>query len=210
MTNDPIRLAVLISGGGTTLQNFIDRIADGRMRAEVALVISSNPVADGIERARRATLPMEVIRREDHPSVANFSEAIFSRCRSVSADLVTLAGFLKLLKVPPDFVGRVMNIHPALLPHFGGKGMYGHRVHESVLKAGVQVSGCTVHWVDEQYDHGPIILQRTVPVLDGDTPETLAARVFEQECEAYPEAIHRFAAGELAALVRGMQNTAQG
>ena len=209
MTNDPVRLAVLISGGGTTLQNFIDRIADGRMKAKIALVISSNPTAGGIERARRAGLPVEVIPREDHPSVASFSDAIFGRCRAVSADLVTLAGFLKLLKIPPDFVGRVMNIHPALLPAFGGKGMYGHRVHEAVLQAGVQVSGCTVHWVDNQYDHGPIILQRTVPVLDGDTPKTLAARVFEQECEAYPEAIGLFATGQLATESSLTENTAK-
>ena len=209
MINDPVRLAVLISGGGTTLQNFIDRITDGRMKAEIALVISSNPTAGGIERARRAGVPVELIRREDHPSVASFSDAIFGRCRAVSADLVTLAGFLKLLKIPPDFVGRVMNIHPALLPAFGGKGMYGHRVHEAVLKAGVQVSGCTVHWVDNQYDHGPIILQRTVPMLDGDTPETLAARVFEQEGEAYPEAIRLFATGQLATGSSLTENTAK-
>jgi formyltetrahydrofolate-dependent phosphoribosylglycinamide formyltransferase len=193
----PIRLAVLISGSGTTLQNFIDRIADGRLDAEIALVVSSNPQAGGVERAQRAGVPVEVIRREDHASVASFNDAIFGRCRAVSADLVTLAGFLKLLKIPPDFAGRVMNIHPALLPQFGGKGMYGHHVHEAVLASGAKISGCTVHFVDNQYDHGPIILQRTVPVLDDDTPETLAARVFGQECEAYPVAIRLFAAAAL-------------
>ncbi|MBI3467639.1 MAG: phosphoribosylglycinamide formyltransferase [Planctomycetes bacterium] len=207
MFHDPIRFAVLISGGGTTLQNLIDRIADGRMMAEIVFVISSNPAAGGIERALRAGLPVEVIRREDHPSVASFSDAIFGRCRAVSADLVTLAGFLKLIKIPPDFAGRVINIHPALLPAFGGKGMYGHRVHEAVLKAGVKVSGCTVHLVDDQYDHGPIILQRTIPVRAGDTPETLAARVFEQECEAYPEAIRLFATGQLATVRSLTENT---
>jgi formyltetrahydrofolate-dependent phosphoribosylglycinamide formyltransferase len=177
------------------------------MSAHIALVISSNPAAGGIERARRAGLPVEVIRREDHPSLASFSEAIFARCRAVQPDLVTLAGFLKLIKIPPDFVERVMNIHPGLLPAFGGKGMYGHRVHEAVLQAGARTSGCTVHFVDDQYDHGPIILQRTVPVLDTDTPETLAARVFEQECEAYPEAIRLFGTGQLAKLASRMQNT---
>src|SRR5262249_30692129 len=124
----------------------------------------------------------------------SFSDTIFEHCRALSADLVTLAGFLKLLKIPADFAGRVMNIHPALLPAFCGQGMYGHRVHEAVLESGARASGCTVHFVDDQYDHGPVILQRVVPVLDDDTPETLAGRVFEQECEAYPEAIRLFAA----------------
>jgi phosphoribosylglycinamide formyltransferase-1 len=195
--HEPIRLAVLISGSGTTLQNFIDRIADGRLRAEIALVISSSPKAFGLERARNAGLVPEVIRREDYASVEAYSGAIFTRCRAVAADLVTLAGFLKLLKVPTDYAGRVMNIHPALLPAFGGKGMYGHHVHEAVLESGARISGCTVHMVDDQYDHGQIVLQRTVPVLDDDTPESLAARVFQEECEAYPEAIDRFASGRL-------------
>ena len=100
-------------------------------------------------------------------------------------------------QVPDDFLGRVMNIHPALIPAFCGKGYYGHHVHEAVLAYGVKVSGCTVHFADNEYDHGPIILQRAVPVLDDDTPDTLAARVFEQECEAYPEAIRLFAEGRL-------------
>ncbi len=195
--HSPIRLAVLISGGGTTLQNFIEHIGGGRMLAEIALVVSSNPTAFGIERARAAGLPVAVIRREDFESAAPFSDAIFARCREVEADLVACAGFLKLLKIPADFAGRVMNIHPALLPAFGGKGMYGHRVHEAVLESGARVSGCTVHFVDDHYDHGPIILERTVPVLDDDTPESLAARVFEQECAAFPEAIRLFAAGQL-------------
>lgn len=193
----PIRLVVLISGGGTTLQNFIDRIDGGRLQAEIARVISSNPKAAGIERAHRAGIPVEVIRREDFESVTTFSDAVFGRCREAVADLVVLGGFLKLLRIPPDFAGRVMNIHPALLPSFGGKGMYGHRVHEAVLEAGARISGCTVHFVDDQFDHGPIILQRTVPVLDADTPDRLAARVFEEECEAYPEAIRLFGLGRL-------------
>jgi formyltetrahydrofolate-dependent phosphoribosylglycinamide formyltransferase len=192
--HSPIRLAVLISGGGTTLQNLVERIAGGSLNAEIALVISSSSKAFGVERARAAGLTVEVIRREDFESVSAFSDAIFSRCRAAGVELVTLGGFLKLLKVPADFAGRVMNIHPALLPAFGGKGMYGHHVHEAVLASGARVTGCTVHFVDDQFDHGPVILQRTVPVLDDDTPESLAARVFEQECEMYPEAIRLFAA----------------
>jgi phosphoribosylglycinamide formyltransferase 1 len=192
--HNPIRIAVLISGSGTTLQNFIDRIADGRMQAEIAIVISSNPKALGIKRAQLANLPTEVIRREAFDSVASFSDAIFDLCRTADVDLVTLGGFLKLLKIPADFAGRVMNIHPALLPAFGGKGMYGHHVHQAVLESGARISGCTVHFVDDHFDNGPTLLQRQVPVLDDDTPETLAARVFKQECEAYPEAIQQFAA----------------
>jgi formyltetrahydrofolate-dependent phosphoribosylglycinamide formyltransferase len=188
---------VLVSGGGTTLQNFIDRIADGRMHAQIVLVVSSNPAARGVERAREAGIPTSIIRREDHTSVASFSEAIFGQCRDAAADLVVLGGFLKLLKVPADFAGRVMNIHPALIPAFCGKGMYGHHVHEAVLGSGTRVSGCTIHFVDDHYDHGPIILQRVVPVLDDDTPDMLAARVFDEECAAYPEAIRLFAAGAL-------------
>src|SRR5207244_9125607 len=117
------------------------------------------------------------------------SQCIFDRCREARLDLACLAGFLQLLPVPDDFAGRVMNIHPALIPAFCGKGFYGHRVHEAVLEYGVKVTGCTVHFVDNEYDHGPIILQRSVPVIDDDTHETLAARVFEQECDAYPEEI---------------------
>ncbi len=195
--HDPIRLAVLISGGGTTLQNFIDRIANGQMRAEIAVVISSNPKSYGLTRARNSGLSTETIRREEFESVAAFSKAVFDRCSDVDVDLIALSGFLKLLKIPANFAGRVMNIHPALLPAFGGKGMYGHHVHEAVLASGVRVSGCTVHFVDDQFDHGPIILQRTVPVLDDDTPESLAARVFQLECETYPEAVRLFAAGRL-------------
>jgi phosphoribosylglycinamide formyltransferase-1 len=111
--------------------------------------------------------------------------------------LVCLAGFLQLISIPEDFQGRVMNIHPALIPAFCGKGFYGHHVHEAVLAYGVKITGCTVHFCDNQYDHGPIILQRAVPVLDDDTPDSLAARVFQQECEAYPEAIRLFAEGRL-------------
>jgi len=194
---DPIRLAVLLSGGGTTLQNLLDRIADGRLRAHVVLVVSNRSDALGLTRAERAGIRMAVVPRKEHDSSESFSRQIFDLCRQARAELVCLSGFLQLLQVPEDFLGRVMNIHPALIPAFCGKGYYGHHVHEAVLASGVRVSGCTVHFADNEYDHGPIILQRTVPVLDHDTAETLAARVFEQECEAYPEAIRLFAEGKL-------------
>lgn len=192
-----IRLAVLLSGGGTTLQYLVDCIADGRSQAQIVLVISNNPDAYGLVRAENAGIPIMVIDRKDCDSRDEISRRIFERIRQARADLVCLAGFLQLLPIPVDFAGRVMNIHPALIPSFCGKGFYGHHVHEAALAYGVKVSGCTVHFADNAYDHGPIILQRTVPVLDDDTPDTLAARVFAQECEAYPEAIRLFAEGRL-------------
>ena len=182
-------IAVLLSGSGRTLQNFIDRIAAGTLPVRITQVISSRPNVAGIERARKAGLPVEVVERKAFPSVEAFSERTFSLCRSSGARLVVLAGYLQLLRIPEDYRLRVVNIHPALLPAFGGKGMYGHHVHEAVLKYGAKVSGCTVHFVDDQYDHGPVIAQSAVPVLDNDTPDTLADRVFAAECELYPRII---------------------
>jgi folate-dependent phosphoribosylglycinamide formyltransferase PurN len=142
-------------------------------------------------------LACEVITRKSHDSLEAFSAAIFDRCRAVQADLVICGGFLALLKIPSDFTLRVMNIHPSLIPAFCGQGMHGRHVHEAVLARGCKLSGCTVHFLDDNYDHGPIILQRPVPVLDGDTPSSLAARVFAAECRAYPEAIRLYADGLL-------------
>jgi len=193
----PLRLAVLLSGSGTTLQNLIDRIADGRLAAQIALVVSSNPAAFGLQRAELAGIPTAIVERKTCADDRHFSERIFTLCRNADAQLVCMAGFLKFLLIPDDFRWRVMNIHPSLIPAFCGKGFYGHRVHEAVLAAGVKGSGCTVHFADNQYDHGPIILQRQAPVFANDTPETLAQRVFEQECEAYPEAIQLFAENHL-------------
>lgn len=193
----PLRVAALISAGGTTLQNLIDRSADGRLAAEIVLVVSSNTDAYGLERAQRAGIATAVVDRRGAGSREDFSRRIFERCREAGAELVCLAGFLQLITIPADFRNRVMNIHPALIPAFCGKGFYGHHVHEAVLEKGVKVTGCTVHFADNQYDHGPIVVQRAVPVLDDDSPDTLAARVFEQECEAYPEAIRAFAEGRL-------------
>jgi formyltetrahydrofolate-dependent phosphoribosylglycinamide formyltransferase len=193
----PIRLVVLLSAHGSTLQNLLDRIEDGRLRAEIVLVIGSRSDAFGLVRAERAGVPTAVVPRKDFASVEAFSERIFALCRAASAELVCMAGFLQLIKIPDDFQGRVMNIHPALIPAFCGQGFYGHHVHEAVLAAGVKITGCTVHFADNQYDHGPIILQRAVPVHEDDDPETLAERVYQQECEIYPEAIRLFAEGRL-------------
>ena len=193
----PIRLAVLISGGGTTLTNLVAKMRSGALSAEIPLVIASRSDCGGIQRAAEAGLRCEVVPRKSFANVGEFSEVVFSLCREAQVDLVIFGGFLSLLEIPPDFSGRIMNIHPALIPAFCGKGMYGHHVHEAVLARGAKVSGCTVHFVDNEYDHGPIILQRVIPVADNDTPDALAARVFAAECEAFPAAIRLFATGRL-------------
>jgi formyltetrahydrofolate-dependent phosphoribosylglycinamide formyltransferase len=195
--HQPIRLAVLLSGGGTTLQNLLDRIAGGRLSACVALVLSNHADAYGLFRASHAGIATAVVERKRYPSRQEFSQRLFEHCRQAEVDLVCLAGFLQLIDIPDDFRLRVLNIHPSLIPAFCGKGYYGQRVHESVLEYGAKITGCTVHFADNEYDHGPIILQRTVEVRDEDTPDTLAARVFAEECEAYPEAIRLVAEGGL-------------
>lgn len=183
------RLAVLVSGGGRSLENLAQRISAGRLRALIACVICSNPAAGAVERCRRLNIPCTVLRPRDFPDQAAFGNAVFSHVEAAKVDLVCLAGFLSFLPVPQRWLGRVLNIHPALLPAFGGKGMYGHHVHEAVLAAGAAESGCTVHLVDNEYDHGAVLVQRRCPVLPGDSPDRLADRVFALECEAYPEAI---------------------
>jgi phosphoribosylglycinamide formyltransferase-1 len=193
----PLRIVVLISGGGTTLRNLIRYMDAGRLTVEIPLVISSSPEAGGLRFAEDAGIPSAVIERKGFASQDDFSQAIFDRCRQVDADLVAMGGFLKRITIPEDFTNRVTNIHPALIPSFCGEAMYGHRVHEAVLEYGVKLSGCTVHFADNQYDHGPVILQKAVPVLDDDTPESLAARVFQAECEAYPEALQLIADGRV-------------
>jgi formyltetrahydrofolate-dependent phosphoribosylglycinamide formyltransferase len=193
----PIRLGVLISGGGTTLQNLLDRIEDGRLSASVAHVIASRPGCGGIAKAEAAGIPADVVTRRDFSDVTEFSRSIFEKLRETQVELVLFGGFLSLVEIPDDFRHRAINIHPALIPAFCGQGFYGHHVHEAVLARGVKFSGCTVHFADNEYDHGPIILQECVPVLDNDTPDSLAARVFKAECEAYSAAISLYAAGRL-------------
>jgi len=192
-----IRLGVLISGGGRTMTNILDCIQQGRLAAEIAVVISSRSTVAGVGRARNAGLPVRVVRTKDYPDVDAFSGRIEEELTAARVDLVVQGGWLCLWKIPPQYENRVMNIHPALLPCFGGKGMWGHHVHEAVLAAGCKVSGCTVHFCTNEYDKGPIIIQRVCPVEDDDTPDTLADRVFEQECIAYPQAIRWFAEGRL-------------
>lgn len=187
-----LRLAVLISGGGRTLSNLLERIAAGTLAATVETVVSSRGDVRGVEIARAAGIPVHVLPPQGRP-LADWSRDIFDRCRAARADLVVMAGFLHLVEIPADFADRVINIHPSLLPAFGGKGFHGMHVHRAVLDRGCTISGCTVHLVDGEYDHGRILLQQAVTVEPGDTPESLAARVFTAECQALPEAINRIA-----------------
>jgi formyltetrahydrofolate-dependent phosphoribosylglycinamide formyltransferase len=190
-------LAVLLSGSGSTLQNFLDRIADGSLPARVVVVVASRPDAYGLERARRAGVPAVSVVRADHADVDAFNSALHEALEPHAPDLVLLAGFLFLFQPRARYAGRVLNVHPALIPAFCGKGFYGARVHRAVIESGVKVSGCTVHFADDQYDHGPIILQGCVPVLEDDTPETLAERIQSAERDLYPEAVRLWAAGRL-------------
>jgi formyltetrahydrofolate-dependent phosphoribosylglycinamide formyltransferase len=190
-----LRLAVLISGAGTTLRNLIDKIAAGQLRTEIAAVIASSADAKGLRHAAAAGISACVANPKSFAKPADFSAAVFDHCRAAGSDVVVMGGWLKLVTIPEDFAGRVINIHPALIPLFCGKGMYGPRVHEAVIAAGAKLSGCTVHFVDNRYDEGPIIAQRAVPVLEGDTPVSLAARVFAAECELYPQVINWIADG---------------
>lgn len=199
--SDPLRLGVLISGGGTTLANLIERRADGRLRnCDITLVVSSRSDVRGVEIARRAGLPPKIIRCRDLPDLSEFSNAIVTALDAANVHLVVMAGFLCLWRIPEHYRDRVLNIHPALLPGFGGLGMYGHRVHQAVLAAGAQESGCTVHLADNEYDHGPIIAQTRVPVRADDTPDSLAERVGLAERELYPRVIQSVADRGLAWL----------
>lgn len=203
-----MKLAVLISGTGRSLAHILDCCAAGKTAAEVVLVISSRADAGGLVYAERAHIasqtiaPRDFVADGDFTDVAAFSDAVFALCRAAGVELVVLAGYLKRLEIPSDFESRVVNIHPSLIPSFAGHGFYGHRVHQAVLDYGVKVSGCTVHFVDNEYDHGAVILQRVVEICDDDTAETLAARVFEQEKIAYPEAIDLIARGQIKLVGR--------
>ncbi|MHC4743003.1 MAG: phosphoribosylglycinamide formyltransferase [Planctomycetota bacterium] len=196
-TAAPIRLGVLISGGGTTLVNIQDCIERGELNARVAVVISSRSTVAGVERAKKAGLDVEIVRKKDYADIDEFSKRIEEVLVAAEVDLVVQGGWLCLWKIPDRYENRVMNIHPALLPSFGGRGMWGHHVHEAVLEAGCKISGCTVHFCTNEYDKGPIIVQRACEAGDSDSADTLAARVFEQECIAYPEAIKLFSEGRI-------------
>jgi len=194
-----LKLGVLASGGGTNLQAIIDNCEAGRIDAEVKVVISNNSKSGALQRARRHNIPAVHLSSVMFNSFEELDEAILSTLKKYDVDLVILAGYMKKVgpKVLNAYRNRVLNIHPAPLPRFGGKGMYGHRVHEAVLASGEKFSGPTVHIVDEIYDHGPIIAHRVVPVLEGDTPDTLAERVLKEEHKLYSEVIQLFAEGRV-------------
>ena len=189
MSTSPRRLAVLVSGTGRHLENLARLVQQGELDAELGLVISNRAGVAALERAERAGLPSLVLDPERQLDHQTFSEQAFAAIEGAGCGTVVLAGFLRMLVLPDGWEGRILNIHPSLLPAFGGKGFYGDRVHRAVLERGCKVSGCTVHYVDGEYDHGPILAQKVVPVLEGDDPGSLAARVFEAELEAYPEAL---------------------
>ena len=194
MSAKPFPIAVFLSGGGRTLENLIRHRDCHDLPVDIRLVISSSETVRGVQIGRDAGIPTQVIRKTDYADANAYSEAMFAPVREHNATHVVMAGFLKHVLIPADFERRVINIHPSLLPAFGGAGMYGHRVHAAAIKRGVTISGCTVHFVDNEYDHGPIILQQSCAVMPDDTPDTLAARVFEQECQALPAAIRKIAA----------------
>ena len=190
-------IAVLLSGTGRTLENLIERIDQDSLPLDIQFVLSSHSNVRGLEVAKSAGLEAIELLPNEVGTAEEYSERIFSRCRSAGVQLVVLAGFIRLLYVPSDFEMRVVNIHPSLIPAFCGKGFYGSRVHKAVIESGVKQSGCTVHFVDNEYDHGPILLQQSVPVLSDDTPQSLADRVFAAECKAYPVALQAIAEGRI-------------
>lgn len=192
-----LRLAVLASGGGRTLENLVERSRDGSLLGEVVLVISNRADAFVLTRARKHGLDARCIDPKSLEDRDAFARELYPLLEQERIDLVLLAGYLHRLPLHDNWIGRVMNIHPALLPSFGGPGCYGRHVHEAVRQAGVRLTGCTVHFIDEQYDRGPIILQRAVPVSFEDSAEEIAHRVFEEEKLAYPEAINLFARDRL-------------
>jgi phosphoribosylglycinamide formyltransferase-1 len=182
---------ILISGGGTTLENLIEQVREQALPISIDLVISSRPNVRGLQIAIDAGIATQVIRRRDYASPEAFGDANFSAIRDAGSQLVVMGGYLQHLLIPQDFEKKVLNIHPSLIPAFAGQGYYGLRVHQAAIDAAVPISGCTVHYVDNQYDHGPIVLQRECEVLASDTAETLQQRVFQLERQALPDAIRQ-------------------
>jgi phosphoribosylglycinamide formyltransferase 1 len=183
-----LRIGTLISGGGRTAVNLAERLRSEAIDASIEIVIAHRADLPGVARCRAAGMQVEIT--DGAGSVADQIDALLQARR---VELVCLCGYLRKFRVAPLWSGRTINIHPALLPGFGGPGMYGDRVHAAVLRAGMTESGCTVHSVDENYDCGQILLQRRCPVVPGDSPESLAARVFAEECRALPEVVARIA-----------------
>ena len=193
------RIAVLCSGGGTNLQALIDAVEAGDIDGQIVLVLANASKAFALERAKKHGIPAEFVSKKQAGSDEAFNDVILQKLKDAQVDLVVLAGYLPILgsQVVRAYEHRIINIHPALIPAFCGPGMYGHHVHEAVLAYGAKISGATTHFVDEQVDHGGVIMQRSVPVLEGDTPDTLAARVLTVEHQILPESVKLFCAGKL-------------
>ena len=193
------RIAVLCSGGGSNLQAIIDAVEAGKIDGEIVLVLANASKAYALERAKKHGIPCEFVSKKQAGSSEAFNDILLEKLQQAKADLVVLAGYLPIVgaQIVRAFPQRIINIHPALIPSFCGVGMYGHYVHEAVLAYGAKISGATTHFVDEEVDHGGVIMQKSVPVLEGDTAETLAARVLTVEHEILPETVRLFCAGKL-------------
>ena len=193
------RIAVLCSGGGSNLQAIIDSVEAGKIDGEIVLVLSNASKAYALERAKKHGIPCEFVSKKQAGSAEAFNDILLEKLHQAKADLVVLAGYLPIVgeQIVRAFPHRIINIHPALIPSFCGVGMYGHYVHEAVLAYGAKISGATTHFVDEEVDHGGVIMQKSVPVLEGDTADTLAARVLTVEHEILPETVRLFCAGKL-------------
>ena len=193
------RIAVLCSGGGSNLQAIIDSVEAGRIDGEIVLVLANASKAYALERAKNHGIPCEFVSKKQAGSSEAFNDILLEKLQQAKADLVVLAGYLPIVgaQIVRAFPHRIINIHPALIPSFCGVGMYGHYVHEAVLAYGAKISGATTHFVDEQVDHGGVIMQGSVPVLEGDTADTLAARVLTVEHQILPESVRLFCAGKL-------------
>lgn len=206
----PLKVAVLVSGGGTNLQAIIDAVKTKKIKnVKLALVLSNNPDAYALVRAEKAGIEKLVLIEKKYRTRLEYAKTLVKELKKRKIELICLAGFMIILD--PYFIrhfkNRILNIHPALLPAFGGTGMYGHHVHEAVLKSGAKFSGCTVHFVDEGCDTGPIILQKVVPVLDDDTPKSLAKRILRFEHKIYPEAVRLFSEGRLKIMGKRVRIT---
>ena len=197
-----LSITVLISGGGTTLRNLLDLQNRGALDATIKQVISSRADATGNQYAVDANIPLVILPAKQYASADSLSQELFESVRETGTDLVVAGGFLRRLVIPDDFENRVINIHPSLIPAFCGKGFYGMRVHESVIEYGCKLSGCTVHFVDNEYDHGPIIAQRSVEVLPEDSAKGLQQKIFAEECQLYPDVINQIAAGRVRVVNR--------
>ena len=197
LERDPLRVAVLLSGEGTSLENLCEQIDKGTVPAHVVAVISSKEGVGGLRRAENRGIPAIAVPRKQHPDVDAVNDALHAALAPHDPELVALLGFLSPFQLRERYEGRVMNVHPALIPAFSGRGFYGRHVYDAVFEKGVEVTGATVHFVDEEYDHGPSVLQEAVPVREDDSVESLQARVTAAERRLVPEAIRLFAEGRL-------------